>query len=156
MPPRPFSTPALRHELRMKPFLPLGTPVLPTHSQLTTLTTYPPTTTLASIFTAIDSSLKTCKQELALLKTVKPEVGKFVGCEKAWADEVKGALGSAIGAGLAVAGLKGLVAKVGARSVGDLEGKREEVKGGWVVEVPVVEKRWRGGWCVPKISEVKK
>lgn len=173
-----YSTPPLRYEVRLKPFLQIGTPILPSSTDLQNLSTFPspifPTSTrLSSIFSTIDSSLKNAKNELnGVLKTAEPRTGKFVGCEGAWKAEVRGGLGSVVGLGVAVAGLRECCRGVGVERVGDVcvagdgesaDGEKaakardllEQVRQKIRVVIPEPEKRWAGGWAVPKIVEIK-
>lgn len=164
VPPRPYSSADLRHEVRMRPFLQIGTPVIPSRQQLDAATGLRKTRSLGSVFATVETGLKQAKVELATLKGVKASVGRFEGCEVQWAEEIRGLLGSCVGVGLAVAVLKASCAAVGVVDVGDLDKKsekggttkREEVKKAVKVEIPEIEKRWRAGWVVPKISEIKK
>lgn len=84
-------------------------------------------------------------------------MGQFKGCEGGWAGEVKGLLGSAVGVGVACAGIRGVCETVGVVDVGDveLEGRTKTLVKRVKVEVPVPEKRFAAGWAVPKVVEIK-
>ncbi|KAL1306490.1 hypothetical protein AAFC00_005185 [Neodothiora populina] len=170
-----YSTPSSRHELRMKPFLTLGTPSpLPSSSALESKTSFRPTRSIASILAGIENSLKMVKADLSLLKpsatgsvyaAVTPESGAFVGCEDSWALEVRGCLASSVAVGVVVAGLRGVCNAVRVRDVKDLDSSAQEAEGVAVgktkreelksriesVDLPVPERRWCKGWVVPRL-----
>ncbi|GAB7357668.1 hypothetical protein MBLNU459_g0159t1 [Dothideomycetes sp. NU459] len=156
-PPRNYSTPTLRHELRLKPFLPCGTPALPTAADLAAATTFPATTPVSAVSATADAHLKAAKQHLAALKSADGREGKFAGCEADWARDVQGMLLSCIAAGVAGAGVRGLCAKAGVESVGDVAtiGKKDELRTRIEVKVPEAGERYHAWWAVPKVVERK-
>lgn len=148
-----YGNEALRWELRMKPFLPIGTPTLPSHTAIEAVTNLTSASSFSAVFTTITSRLNDAKAALAAIKTVTPEHGNYVGCEEAVKSETQGVLGTIVAAGLAVALVKKAVEGLGLQRVGDVEGKEEEVEK--VLKVQSVDaKRWAVGWVVPKVGGV--
>ena len=89
-----------------------------------------------------------------MLRGVETRVGRFRGCEGAWGKEVRGALGSAVGVGVALGVLKGVCDGLGVLTVGQLR-ENDEIKKRIGVEVLGLEKRFSGGWAVPRVWERK-
>ncbi|KAL1602502.1 N-alpha-acetyltransferase, non-catalitic subunit [Paraconiothyrium brasiliense] len=152
-PGRPFSTEELRYELRMKPFLTLQPPEVPSFEEFqTALQPYGSYSDLTPsinedlrqehslLWTNIDNSLKTAKDAFANVKKRGAKDAKAKGAEQAWNKETQGMLASCVASGVAIAGLKS--------ALKDTEPERgPHVK----VELPTVDKRYVGGWVVPKI-----
>lgn len=156
-PHRPFSTEALRYELRMKPFLSLHPPEVPPFAAFqTALKPYGPYSTPNSSFyanlrtpdsplwTDLDASLKAAKDAFARVKKHGAKKSKAGGVEQAWNKEVQGMLASCIALGVAVAGVKAAV-----KEGGDGAGKEVGVR----VEIPAagMGKRYAEGWVVGKV-----
>jgi len=156
-PERPYSTDALRHELRLKPFLPAGTPGLPSHEELRSLTHPAAETSIKDLLADANENLRLAKRELAALKSVTADEARVHGVEKAWKEGVRGLLVSCIGAGVAVAGIEGALKAVGVSRVGDLDDKsKEKVVERVKVVLPEVgeRERWSDWWVVPKIVDL--
>ena len=151
-PNRPFSTEALRYELRMKPFLALQPiEVLPFTDFQTSLQPYGPYTLPSSslytdlrnaestLWTNIDTALKLARESFAKVKRYGAENSKAGGVQQAWGKDINGLLASCVALGVAVAGVK--------------DAAREVEDGGTVgvgVEIPGagVGKRYAEGWIV--------
>ncbi|KAF2024721.1 amino-acid N-acetyltransferas-like protein subunit Mak10 [Setomelanomma holmii] len=159
IPKRPFSSEALRYELRMKPFLALQPPEVPpfedfkAHTQPYGAYDSPlPALTEdlrkkdSELWTEIDASIKAAKDSFAEVKRLGARAAKAEGVEKAWSKEVQGKLASCVALGVAVAGVK------------DAVGRKEEsvsVREGLGVKVEVPEsgmgKRYAEVWVVVKV-----
>lgn len=151
--PKPYSQPALRHELRMKPFLPVGTPDIPSLEQ-SRASTYPAATEqIATLCDEADRRIKTAKVELQKIKDTDPVAGRYTGSEVSWKKEVQALQMTAIATGIAVAGIRDQCKRVGVRIVGDLdrEAMREELTSKVKVELPAPEDRYDRWWVVPKL-----
>ncbi|KAI5210436.1 Mak10-domain-containing protein [Aureobasidium subglaciale] len=148
-----YSTKERRHELRMKPYLPIGTPTLPSSEEMEKATVFPPQTSFSAIFSTISSRLTAAKTALSGLKAVDAKVGNFRGCEESFKAEVQGLLGSIVATSIAVALLKKVVEEIGIKTVGDVQGKEEMVKEKVKVDV-FGEKRFSSFWPVPKVVGV--
>lgn len=157
----------------MKPFLPVGTPTLPSHADLHDATHPSPQSSIEKLCTDAEEGTRNAKRELQVLKSVSAVDGKFVGCEAGWRAEVQGLLRGVIAAGVVVAGVRRVCATVGVRRVGDVlvtqDGNRDDkggakVAGGqWAkrgelgkklaVVIPELEERYHEWWIVPKLVE---
>ncbi|TKX19480.1 hypothetical protein C1H76_8329 [Elsinoe australis] len=166
VPQRPFSTPELRHELRMRPFLAIGTPMLPSMEELEDATTgRDGDVRLGAWCEEAAGKVGVARAEVGSLRSKGEEAGGKGGKES-WEGMCKGYLFGVIGVGVGVAALRGMVKEVGVEKVGDVrrgeaEGEEErerlrgEVKRRVKVEIPKPEER-RESWCVvPKITVVK-
>ncbi|KAG9681025.1 Mak10-domain-containing protein, partial [Aureobasidium melanogenum] len=149
-----YSTDNRRHELRLKPYLPIGTPSLPSADDISSATTLTPISSFASVFSTISSRLSSAKTALGVWKSASPGIGAYKGCESAFKAEVQGVLGSIVATGLTVALLKKTVEECGIKTVGDVKGEKEEMlKKKLKVEV-VAEKKYSSFWAVPKVGGV--
>ncbi|KAK6004217.1 hypothetical protein QM012_009067 [Aureobasidium pullulans] len=145
-----YSTNQLRHELRMKPFLPIGTPTLPSSDEMSAATNLTSKSSFAAVFATISSRLASAKAALSAWKTAPADVGNYKGCEQAFKAEVQGVLGSIVATGITVALLKKVVEESEIKTVADVDGKKEEVKSKLKLEM-VAEKRFSSLWVVPKV-----
>ena len=156
-PERPYSTDSLRHELRLKPFLPAGTPALPSHSELHSLTHPASSTTTRELLDDANENLRLAKKDLAALKLVTSREGRIHGVEKAWKEGIRGLLVTSVGASVAIAGIGRALKSAGVEKIGDLDTtKKEEIKKKVRVVVPEVgeKERWSDWWVVPRIVDV--
>ncbi|KAM7186359.1 putative mak10 subunit [Naviculisporaceae sp. PSN 640] len=147
-PPRPYSSDALRYDIRMKPFATIFFPELPEYDEFKEKSTRPGM--------SLDDLLEAAGTYMAKAKTGYEEMSKYngeqafaMGCLKRWTAGVKGALKSAIAVGVAIAAVK--------RAVEAADGEGTEaatyVKGRLEVEVPKPDKGYHEWWIVPKIIE---
>lgn len=148
-----YSTPALRHELRMKPYLPIGTPTLPSSDEMDASTLLSPNTSFSAILTTISSRLTSAKTALSTWKNVDATTGNYRGCERTFKAEVQSVFGSIVATGITVSLLKKTIEECGLKTVGDVAGKEGEVKKKLKVDV-VGEKKYSSFWAVPKVSAV--
>ena len=134
----------------MKPYLPIGTPSLPSAEEMDASTNLTSQSSFSAVFTTISSRLASAKTVLSTLKSANPEIGNHKGCEIGFKAEVQGILGSNVATGINVALIKKVVEEIGMKTVADVQGKEDEVKEKVKVEV-VAEKRFSGFWAVPKV-----
>ncbi|KAF1936787.1 amino-acid N-acetyltransferas-like protein subunit Mak10 [Clathrospora elynae] len=157
IPKRPFSTEALRYELRMKPFLSLQPPEAPpfgdfkTHTQPYGEYTAPNASFLSDakdtdseLWVEVDGHIKAAKVAFAEMKKMGTKAARAEGVKNAWGKDVQSALASCIALGVAVAGVKEAVSKKDV-AAGESLGIR--------VELPEAGtgKRYAEGWVVAKI-----
>ncbi|KAI5245798.1 Mak10-domain-containing protein [Aureobasidium subglaciale] len=146
-----YSTNSRRHELRMKPYLPIGTPTLPSSEEMDTATLLPPQTSISAIFSTISSRLAAAKTALVALKTIPSNTGNYRGCEAGFKAEIQSLLGSIVATGISVSLLKKVIEEIGIKMVGDVQDKQDVVKQKVKVE-SFGEKRFSTFWAVPKLS----
>lgn len=151
-PPRPYSTDALRYDIRMKPFAPIGLPELPSYEIFNEQVTRPEKST--------DTVLDAARKAVAGAKTGYEVLSKYgerdafaVGCLERWTAGMKGGLKSAIAAGIAVAAVKKAVV---AAAADNEEGGKLDLTTRLQVDVPKPEKGYHEWWIVPRIGERKK
>lgn len=147
-PERPYSSDKLRHEMRFKHFLTIGTPRMLGHSDLHAATHFKPGLELERVFSTIDSELKAAKAAIIQRKQVDPAMGRFRGCEEIWNKSTQTLLQCAIAAGLALTKVKD-----GCRlaMVTELPVDAQRVKAVLRVDVPAPEQQYHAWWPVPKV-----
>ncbi|ORY63957.1 Mak10 subunit, NatC N-terminal acetyltransferase-domain-containing protein [Pseudomassariella vexata] len=138
-PPRPYSNDALRYEIRMKPFMTIGLPQLPTFDEFTKATAQPETA-VDALLTYAESAVGGAKKGYEALSKMTDGQTFSVGCHGRWLANVKDCLKAAISAGIAVTTLQKTIAKVG-------DGGELKLK----VEMPEAGKGYHDWWIVPKI-----
>lgn len=160
-PPRPYSSDALRYEVRMKPFAPIGLPELPSFEEFERATAQPGTPTRALLENAARAAAaaKVGLEEVIMGKRAGAgeegggEGGEgrdrekevfAVGSYKRWVAERKGWMRSVIAVRVAVETVKRAVGKNGGEEGAGL---------GLSVEVPKPEKGYHEWWIVPKVLE---
>ncbi|KAK3077330.1 hypothetical protein LTS18_010563, partial [Coniosporium uncinatum] len=145
-PKHPYNAPFLRYELRMRPFLTISPPTLPSFQRYTQATQPlgPHTAPTQDVFAAglrlcnsVDVHVKTAKEQFAQVKKLGAKAAKADVVEESWKKEVSGVLASCIAAGVAGSGLRNVCS-----------GRLDE---GVRVEVPEVVARYYGWWVVPKV-----
>ena len=154
MPDRPYSTDALRYEVRMKPFLPVGTPELPSNEDMHDSTHWELTADISSIFNDVDSQIKLAKIALGTMKNATPEEGKYKGVEAYWKKSCQSMLLSIISTGVFAAGLRAAMKKASVDKVGDLGQRADLLNKSVRVELPAVDKRYHVWWVVPKLVQI--
>lgn len=163
----------LRHELRLKPFVPIGTPSLPGADELDP-TLRSDSESVGSVMRGLEDKLKLAKMELAALKKCGPEQAQVVGVEEGWQRENKALLFVAVSVGVAAAGIKDAVVAAGLWDVqwaefgrrisadearrGGIEVQRmkDDARQGLVLDIPSSGKRQHDWWVVPKVTSRKK
>ncbi|KAF2731433.1 Mak10-domain-containing protein [Polyplosphaeria fusca] len=156
-PTRPFSTPQLRDELRMKPFLTLTPqemfPFPDLQAQILPYGAYDaPDSRLwedlrgEEYWRDIEGHIKGAKEAFAQVKKLGAKAARAGGVEGAWGKEVQGVLASCVALGVEVAGVR--------RAVGWGEGGEGEVRTKVKVEIPGEGGRYSGGWVVGRVGRL--
>lgn len=152
-PNRPFSTPALRYELRMKSFLHIQSPALPLFEDFfTALHPYDDYATSAFLphingtylAKAAELSIQEAKREFTGLKSLGAAAAKTTCVEESWKADVGKRLMSVIAAGVEVATV--------AKACGEITGK-EEFGRVYRVETMETGRRYHDWWVVPKVVQ---
>lgn len=159
LPARPFSSEALRYELRMKPFLAVQPPEVPPFEDFKEHTQpYGPYSApdpgfvtdirneTSDLWHEVDGNVRAAKEAFAELKRLGAGAARSEGVEKAWNAEVQSALASCIALGVASAGIKDAVKKAGGF-------ERLRIR----AEIPDsgAKKRYAEGWVVVKIVKLE-
>lgn len=161
-PKRPFSSPELRYELRMRPFLTLQPPEVPSYVEFNAQTQpfgdYDnPSSELRAalndkqgmIWRDIEVDIRSAKDSFGAVKRAGPAAMKAAGVLETWEADVKGVLASCVALGVTVVGVRGAVAGA---DVG-VEGRTSGL--GVKVEIPGIGGgRYADGWAVPKVVKV--
>jgi hypothetical protein len=142
----PFHNPQLRYELRMKPFLGITAPEIPSFEEFEeAMHPFGPYEKPSIHFLAVwkeflagvEESVKIAKGEFANLKKIGAEGCGSGGLEESWGKNISSVLASCIATGIAVAAVK----------TAGVE------KGGSGLKLEILEpgKRYHDWWVVPKI-----
>ncbi|KAI9836202.1 MAG: hypothetical protein M1819_001539 [Sarea resinae] len=101
----PYSTDALRFDLRMKPFLLIGLPSVPEYATLSALVAQPhePTT---RILAAADTAVSRARKDWELLSKMDARVARVEGVGNEWSASIKNALRSGIATSIAISTLR--------------------------------------------------
>lgn len=160
VPARPFSSEALRYEVRMKPFLAVQPPEVPPFEDFKAHTQpYGPYAAPDPGFVAdlrnegselwaeVDGNIKAAKEAFAELKRLGAGAARCAGVEASWGRDVQSLLASCVALGVAAAGVKDAVRRAGAG--GDVRklGLRAEIPAGGE------KKRYAEGLVVVKVAE---
>ncbi|KAI0137453.1 Mak10 subunit, NatC N-terminal acetyltransferase-domain-containing protein [Xylariales sp. AK1849] len=137
-PPRPYSNDTLRYEIRMKPFMIIGLPQLPTFDEFSKATAQPETS-IAELLKYADSAVGGAKKGYEALGKMQDTQTFSVGCHDRWLTNIKSCQKATIFAGIAVKTLQKAVEVAG--EDGDVKLKVEMPEGGY-----------HDWWVVPKIS----
>ncbi len=161
----PYSTPSMRYRLRMRPFLSISLPEVPSFPEFTSLVSLRAPeknnldsnsnnngSTLASqndikeqafsILDVTDQALKIARKEWEAVSKANPETARCVGCEDWWRNSIKNVLRSCITANIMVATAKKALASTGSKTT------KDALK----VEVSRTEKDYHSWWIIPRIS----
>ncbi|MCJ1385491.1 N-alpha-acetyltransferase 35 NatC auxiliary subunit [Xylographa soralifera] len=147
----PYSTPAFRYSLRMRPFFPISIPSVPSYEEFSSLvdplSVYPEDRSalgksleakrLDSLLEAAELATKIARKEWEAVSKSSAETARCQGCEKEWKVKQKDVLRSVIAGGIAIAGVRKWVA--GGMKAGKLK-------------VEVDEKGYHDWWVVPKVK----
>lgn len=144
LPPRPYSSDELRYELRMKPFVSIGLPDLPSFEDFTQGTTQPDTPS-DEILAYGERALAGAKRGFEALSKFSPEESFSVSSHDRWVASMKNGLKSCIAAGIAFSALQ-----KGLREAG---GDEKSIK--LQAEVPTPAKSYHEWWLVPRISPIR-
>ncbi|MCJ1477340.1 hypothetical protein MMC13_006011 [Lambiella insularis] len=149
----PYSTPQLRYSLRMRPFLPVSIPAVPSYEEFNALidpfsietsNTTPAqrslnTERLHTLLESAELATKIARKEWDAVSKSSAETARCQGCEKEWRAKQKDVLRSVIVAGIAIAGVKKWVAQ------GTKRGK---------LVVEIEQSGYHDWWIVPKVKSV--
>lgn len=139
-PPRPYSTDELRYEIRMRPFLPIELPELPTFQEFTE-STKQKSKSVSKLLDNAESAVSGAKRGYEVLTKFGEKEAFTAQCHGRWLQGTRNAFKSVIQAGLAVTTLK---------KVAEAREKGEEID--VKVEVPGPDKGYHEWWIVPKIT----
>lgn len=138
-PPRPYSTDELRYEIRMRPFAPVGLPVLPSFEDFTAGTVQPDTE-IDELFEYAERAVEGAKRGFEALSKMTAEESFSVGSHERWAASVKNGLKSCIATKIALAAVQKAVEKSA-----DLDNLKIKV------DIPTPQKAYHEWWIIPKI-----
>ncbi|KAF4997340.1 hypothetical protein FGRMN_3925 [Fusarium graminum] len=139
-PPRPYSNDELRFDLRMKPFIAIGLPPLPSFQEFTMGTTQPESSTM-DVLRYAERALKGAKQGLEALSKLPAEQAFSVGSHDKWLASKKNALKACIATGLAITAVQ-------KASQGDVNNLKIRA------EVPTPDRCYHDWWIVPRVVPV--
>lgn len=139
-PSRPYSTDELRYEIRMRPFIPIELPELPTYTEFTRSARQGDKSNAALLSTA-ESAVAGAKKGYEVLTKFNEKEAFTAQSHGRWLAATRNGFKSVIQAGLAVSTLK---------RAEDLRDKGEEVD--VKVEIPGPDKGYHEWWIVPKIT----
>ena len=144
---RPFAKPELVHEARMKPYVAVTDPALPSLGDFTKSQTV--TGNVAEALAKTEARIPSIKAHLGNLKQFSPQAGKFVGTEVEWKTRIKQLETTSVAIFVGVSLLKRTIwAADEGGNVDGLNGKLEVV-------IPEPGKRYHDWWVVPQIKPRK-
>ncbi|AEO71070.1 uncharacterized protein THITE_2060019, partial [Thermothielavioides terrestris NRRL 8126] len=135
-PPRPYSTDALRYEVRMRPFAPVGLPALPTFATFSRAVARPDTPTAALLERAARGAAA-ARRALQAMSALSAADAFAEACHARWLAGIRDWTRAAVALAVAVTTVQ--------RAVAD---RREA---GLSVLVPPPAERYHDWWVVPKV-----
>ncbi|KAL8833043.1 MAG: hypothetical protein Q9170_004548 [Blastenia crenularia] len=149
--PLPYSSPELRHALRMRPFMQLSIPELPSYNEVAAATLVDSShevdhsgqgsTIQASSFLDIaEEAAKVARKEYGAMRKIDAGTARYASSEEWWKTSIKNTIRACIACSIAIA-----TAKKGlqhAKPLGDM----------LTVEIPEAGKHYHDYWIVPKLS----
>ncbi|KAL8632754.1 hypothetical protein Q9189_001459 [Teloschistes chrysophthalmus] len=143
----PYSTPELRHALRMRPFMQLSIPELPSYAELNGATSITRSDAeddedqALYVLDIAEEAAKVARKEWEALGKLDAEKARCVNCEEWWRASVKDIVRACIACSIAIATMK--------KAIQTPHGKpmKEVLK----VEMPG-EKSYHDFWLVPRVS----
>lgn len=140
---RPYSTDRLRYDLRMKPFAPIGLPVLPTFEEFKASTLQEDVSS-KDLLEQASRSILGAKKGLETLAKLSDEDSFSVGSHAQWTANIKRTLKSCIATSLAITTLQKAV------------GSPQASPGAFPLkaEIPTPDKAYHEWWLVPSISPI--
>ncbi|KAK7977699.1 hypothetical protein PG996_003751 [Apiospora saccharicola] len=139
-PSRPYSNDEHRYEIRMKPFVNIGLPQLPSFDDFTKATAQPETS-ITELLKYAENAVGGAKKGYEALSRMNDLQTFSVGCHDRWLTNIKGCQKSAIFAGIAITALQKAIETEG-ENAADLKVK---------VKLPQPGKGYHDWWIVPKI-----
>ncbi|KAH8677709.1 Mak10 subunit, NatC N-terminal acetyltransferase-domain-containing protein [Xylariales sp. PMI_506] len=143
-PPRPYSTDVLRYEIRMKPFIHIGLPQLPTFEEFSKATAQPETS-IEELLKYADSAVGGAKKGYEALSRMQETQTFSVGCHDRWLTNIKNCQKATIFAGIAVTTLQKAIELHGE------DGAAMKLK----VDMPEEGKGYHDWWVVPKLVPIE-
>ena len=154
--PLPYSTPALRFSLRVRPFLSLSLPEVPSYEEFASrvslqapdvsrqvaLHNIETNDQASSILEFADQALKAARKDWEVISKTKAETAQCVGCEDWWRGSVKNVVRACITANIMIATSRKAMSNAAYRDV------RSVLK----VEVVKSDELYHAFWVVPRIS----
>ena len=159
----PYSTPTLRYSLRMRPFLSISLPEVPSFPEFESLISLRKPdndvmqsansiSTLSkdgnkeafSILEVADQTLKVARKEWETVSKANSETARYVGCEDWWKSSTRNTLRSCIAANIMVATAKKATAHVGSKGLLDAH----------KVEILESNKGYHSWWIIPRITSI--
>ncbi|KAK8094380.1 hypothetical protein PG997_001065 [Apiospora hydei] len=140
-PSRPYSNDEQRYEIRMKPFVNIGLPQLPSFDDFTKATAQPETS-ITELLKYAENAVGGAKKGYEALSRMNDLQTFSVGCHDRWLANIKGCQKSTIFAGLAITTLQKAIETEG-ENAADLKLK---------VELPQPGKGYHDWWIVPKLT----
>ena len=154
--PLPYSTPALRFSLRVRPFLSLSLPEVPSYEEFASrvslqapevsrqvaLQKIETNDQASSILEFADQALKAARKDWEVISKAKAETAQCVGCEDWWRGSVKNVVRACITANIMIATSKKATSNAAYRDA------RSVLK----VEVVKSDELYHAFWVVPRIS----
>ncbi|KAL8759352.1 MAG: hypothetical protein Q9199_000831 [Rusavskia elegans] len=151
--PLPYSTSELRHALRMRPFMQLSIPEVPSYSELTAATSTMSEMERSegassaegqalSILDIADEASKVARKEWEALSKLDAQAARCVDCEEWWRKSIKDVMRACILCSIAIAATK--------KGVMNAQGKA--VRKSLEAEMPADGKSYHDFWVVPKLT----
>jgi hypothetical protein len=140
----PFAQTQLVYEARMKPYVAVTDPPLPSLESFESSQKI--TTTLAEAVAKIEARVPPIKAHLAKFKTFTPHAGKYVGTETRWKAQIKQLETTSVAIFVGASLLKRTLGNDGGEQI--LQGKLE-------VSIPPPGKRYHDWWVVPQLKPKK-
>ncbi|KAL8995051.1 MAG: hypothetical protein Q9169_005150 [Polycauliona sp. 2 TL-2023] len=149
----PYSTPELRHALRMRPFMQLSIPEVPSYAELTAATSImssdggsqtgsPAEEQTLSILNMAEEAGKVARKEWEALSRMDAQTARCIDCEDWWRRSVKDVVRACIMCSIAISTTK--------KAVISAQGK--PLKNTLQAEMAEDGKSYHDFWVVPKIS----
>ena len=157
----PYGSPSMRYSLRMRPFLSISLPEMPSFPEFASLVSLrtPEKTDrhpnaldtpsqadvkqqAFSILEVTDQALKIARKEWEAISKARSETARCICCEDWWRTSVKDILRSCITANIAVAAAKKALTNAGLRTIQDA----------LKVEIPDSGKGYHPWWVVPRVT----
>ena len=158
--PLPYSTPELRYSLRMRPFLSVSLPEVPSYPEFasrvslhnlegdaedSSYQTFPRTDKIrdqsSSILDFADHTLKVARRDWEAISKAKAETAQCVGCEDWWRSSIKNIIRACITANIMIATLKKVISNAASTDA------RNVLK----VELAKSNELYHAWWIVPRV-----
>lgn len=145
-----YATNQLTYEARMKPFLRVKDPAVPSLSDLEEFATPAEATVDNLCDSMVEKHFKPAKEALALLKKTSPDNTKFASVEDFFKKDVKAMETTTVAATVAATQFKNACRKH------EITLPSDRISGILEVKIPEPGKRYHDWWVVPQLKEKKK